>query len=58
MSRQLENQNAPGANSRGKAGTWEDEFMTKIFLATCVVRTIVGGAGGSGYDIIVLDADE
>ena len=36
--------------------------MAKAFLSTCAallsVRMIVGGAVGSGYDIIVLDADE
>jgi hypothetical protein len=31
--------------------------MANAFLSTCAVRMIVSGAVGSGYDIIVLDAD-
>jgi hypothetical protein len=32
--------------------------MTKAFLSIGAARMIVGGAGGSGYGIIVLSTDE
>jgi hypothetical protein len=58
MSRQLENQNAPRANSRGNVGVRGDEFMTKTFLSTCAVRMIVSGTIGFGYDIVALGDNE